>query len=70
MEYIVPHVIGYENVAWMLDPDGAVAKGSSLVRDFRNGVVMAKALEERLDKADFRSQITLFPWHSRATIQW
>jgi len=51
--HIVPHFMGYENVAWMLGEEGDIAEGSHHIWDFRNGVVMAKALEKQFDEGDF-----------------
>lgn len=51
--HIVPHFLGYENIAWMFGAEGDMAEGSSLVWDFRNGMVMAKILETRFDEGDF-----------------
>ncbi|KAI9871512.1 MAG: hypothetical protein M1830_002801, partial [Pleopsidium flavum] len=51
--HIVPHFMGYENVAWMLGAEGDIAEGSRDIWDFRNGMVMAKSLEQQFDQGDF-----------------
>jgi HNH endonuclease len=50
--HIIPHFIGYENVAWMLGDEGDIAAGFSHIWNLRNGLIMSKDLEKRFDAGD------------------
>lgn len=48
--HIIPHFMGFENVAWMLGDKGDYAAGWSHIWSLKNGMIMSKCVEERFDK--------------------
>ncbi|KAH0551257.1 hypothetical protein GP486_007449 [Trichoglossum hirsutum] len=51
--HIIPHFVGYENVAWILGDEGNTGAGSSHIWSFKNGLVISKILEQKFDRGDF-----------------
>ncbi|KAI9769415.1 MAG: hypothetical protein M1840_004117 [Geoglossum simile] len=51
--HIIPHFMGYENVAWMLGDGGDMAAGFSHIWNLKNGLIMSKELERKFHAGDF-----------------
>ena len=50
--HIIPHFMGFENVAWQLGDKGDYACGYNHIWNLKNGIVLSKCFEDRFDKGE------------------